>query len=299
MLDIKNLKVVGTRTVSRSVLMVRKYSPEILTTVGVVGVVAAAVLGAKATLKLEETVDEMRSDIDYVHRKQTKGSEDYSDLDFKRDITTAYVKGTKNVVKLYAPAVTLGLASIGCIVGAHGIMRKRNVAIAAAYKAMESSFAEYRKRVAEELGEDQERDIRFNVKEEGVVGEDGKEHIVKKSNGLKHSEYAKCFDEYSTAWRKTADYNLQFLRFQQQYANDRLQSRGHLFLNEVYDSLGLPHTQAGAVVGWVVDSKNGDTFVDFGIYDIDNENARAFINGFEKAIWLDFNVDGVIYDLLP
>ena len=298
MLDIKNLKTIGTRSIARSTLMVRKYSPEILTTVGVVGVVAAAVLGAKATLKLEETVDEMRSDIDYVNRKKEKGSEDYSDLDYKRDITTAYVKGSKNVTKLYAPAVTLGLASIGCIVGAHGIMRKRNVALAAAYKAVESSFAEYRKRVQEELGEEQERDIRFGVKEEGVVGDDGKEHIVKRSNGLKHSEYAKCFDECSTAWRKTPEYNLQFLRFQQQYANDRLQARGHLFLNEVYDSLGLPHTKAGSVVGWVVDGE-GDDFVDFGIYDIDNENARAFVNGLERSIWLDFNVDGVIFDLLP
>ena len=91
-----------------------------------------------------------------------------------------------------------------------------------------------------------------------------------------------------------------FLRAQQQYANDKLIAQGHLFLNEVYDMLGLPRTKAGAIVGWVYDDNNavGDNFVDFGIYDVHRETARDFVNGYERSILLDFNVDGVIYDLI-
>ncbi|MCA1800666.1 MAG: DUF6353 family protein, partial [Actinobacteria bacterium] len=111
------------------------------------------------------------------------------------------------------------------------------------------------------------------------------------------SIYARYFDEGSTVWSRERDYNRLRIRAIQNYANDMLKARGHLFLNEVYDELGLPRSRAGAVVGWVM-SKSGDNFVDFGIYNQENERARAFVNGQEQSILLDFNVDGVIYDLL-
>ena len=91
-----------------------------------------------------------------------------------------------------------------------------------------------------------------------------------------------------------------FLKDQQRYANDILKSKGHLFLNEVYDMLSIPRTKAGQVVGWIYDEKHpvGDNFVDFGIYDIYNERARDFVNGYERTILLDFNVDGNILDMI-
>ena len=91
-----------------------------------------------------------------------------------------------------------------------------------------------------------------------------------------------------------------FLFKQQNYANDTLKARGYLFLNEVYDMLGIPRTKAGQVVGWIYDEKHpiGDNFVDFGIVDVNNERSRAFMNGYERSIILDFNVDGNILDLI-
>ena len=115
-----------------------------------------------------------------------------------------------------------------------------------------------------------------------------------------YSIYAKFFDDGCTGWTKDPEYNLMFLKDQQRYANDLLQSKGHLFLNEVYDMLGIPRTKAGQAVGWIYDEKNpvGDNFVDFGMYDMYNEKARDFVNGYERTILLDFNVDGNILDMI-
>jgi hypothetical protein len=111
------------------------------------------------------------------------------------------------------------------------------------------------------------------------------------------SIYARFFDPTSPSWSKEPEYNLIFLKCQQNYANDLLKSRGHVFLNEVYDMLGMERSKAGAVVGWLL-SKNGDTdnFVNFGVFDGREQVARDFVNGREGAILLDFSVDGVIYD---
>ena len=213
------------------------------------------------------------------------------------------------LVKLYAPAVILGTVSITAILAGHNILRKRNVALAAAYATVDKGFKEYRGRVIERFGEELDKELKYNIRakdvEEVKVNEEtGKEEISKKTVNVAdpnaYSDYARFFDDGCTGWTKDPEYNLMFLKDQQRYANDRLQSKGSLFLNEVYDMLGIPRTKAGACVGWIYDEKNpvGDNFVDFGIYDMYNERKRDFVNGYERTILLDFNVDGNILDLI-
>ena len=290
-----NLKQLATRSIGRTSLILKKYSPEILTGVGIATGVAAGVLAVRATLKVEPVIEKIQEDLAKVNDLQ-ENSENLDPKVVANLKGRVYGIGLLELTKLYWPAVSLGAASIGCIIGAHGIMKKRNAALVVAYNAVEKSFSEYRDRVASKLGEDEEKSIRYNVQENEVVDEEtGKKKVVTTVGSGHISPYAKFFDEYSQYWDRNAEYNLIFLRAQQNYANDRLNARGHLFLNEVYESLGIPHTQAGAVVGWTI-SKDGDNFVDFGIYDISNDKAREFVNGIEKSILLDFNVDGVIYD---
>ena len=119
-------------------------------------------------------------------------------------------------------------------------------------------------------------------------------------NPTLYSDYARFFDAASPNWQNDPEYNLMFLRAQQQYANDLLRAKGRLFLNDVYEMLGLEKSKAGQIVGWVYDRENpnGDNFVDFGIYDMSKERVRAFVNGYETNILLDFNVDGNIWDLM-
>lgn len=298
MVSLELLKNSGIKVAGRGMLLVKKHSPEILTTVGIVGVVASAVMASKATLKLEPVVEKIKNGKDEA--KSLLEDEMFPEYDKDRhnkEVARVYVKGAVDLSKLYGPSITLGLSSIACIIGAHGIMRKRNVALAAAYKAVETSFSEYRKRVIAEIGEEKEEDVYIGRQQVEVVDENGKKKKVTKVDPNGISAYARFFDEYSDNWSKTPEYNLLFLKAQQNYANDLLHARGHVFLNEVYDMIGIPRSQAGQVVGWVI-SKDGDNFIDFGVYDFDNTGSHLFVNGHERSILLDFNVDGVIYDLI-
>ena len=114
------------------------------------------------------------------------------------------------------------------------------------------------------------------------------------------SDYAKFFDVGNDNWQKDAEHNLWYLKQQQNWANDKLRSQGYLFLNDVYDLLGIPRTKAGQIVGWLYrpEDPSRDSYVDFGIYDYTKEVNRDFVNGYERTILLDFNVDGPIYDLI-
>lgn len=297
-MGIDSIKSVGTRLLGRGVLVVRKYSPEILTTVGVVGMVASSVMAAKSTLKLSDTLEEAKNGLETAKKLKAEGRKDYSDQDYTKDVTYIYLQAGKKLGKLYGPALSLGIASIVSIVSAHGIMRKRNAALVAGYKVIEEAFSAYRNRVEEVLGEDREREIYVGLEEREVEDEESGELTkILGHSPNKLSPYARFFDEASSQWSKQPEYNLLFLRAQQNYANDLLQARGHIFLNEVYDMIGVPRSQAGQVVGWVL-SKDGDNFVDFGIYNFEREKVRDFVNGYERSILLDFNVDGVVYDLI-
>lgn len=311
---VKGLSKSATVLAGRTGLKLKKYSPEILLVVGITGTIASAVLACRATLKIDDVRcvhDEKLERIHDVKYKIENGEiapDRYPEKEQRRDIAVTYVQTAVNYAKLYGPAVTLGMASIACIVGGHDIMKKRNVALVAAYKAVEESFNSYRKRVIEEYGEDKDYMFKHNLHAESVteteIGEDGKSHKVKKTklvaDGDNHnySQYAKWFDESCEEWSKAPEYNLMFLRSQQNYFNDLLKAKGHVFLNEVYDALGIPRTKAGAVVGWVCGKGQGDGFIDFGVFDSDKMNSRDFINGYERSILLDFNVDGLIYDLI-
>ena len=289
---------------------VQKHSPEILAGVGVVGVVASTVMACKATMKLNDILEESKETRDKI--KEVENNPEYEDKytpeDAKKDLTINYMQTSMKIAKLYAPAVLLGSASLGCLLASNDILRKRNAALSAAYMTVDKGFKEYRQRVAERFGEEVEKEIRYNIKAEEiettVVNEDGSEVTIKETvktmDPNLYSDYARFFDEYNPNWQNDPEYNLMFLKSQQQYANDLLRARGRLFLNEVYDMLGMERSKAGQVVGWVYNEANpsGDNFVDFGIYDLHKERTRAFVNGLEPSILLDFNVDGNIWDLM-
>ena len=289
---------------------VQKHSPEILAGVGVVGTVASAVMACKATLKLNDILDECKETRDKIKEvaENPRYEKEYSPEDAKKDLTVNYTQTAVKIAKLYTPAVILGSASLGCLLASNDILRKRNAALSAAYMTVDKSFKEYRQRVADRFGEEVEKEIRYNIKaqaiESVIANEDGSETVVVEEGKVMdpnlYSDYARFFDEFNPNWQNDPEYNLMFLKAQQQYANDLLKARGRLFLNEVYDMLGIERTKAGQVVGWTYNMKNptGDNFVDFGIYDMSKERVRAFVNGCEPSILLDFNVDGNVWDLM-
>lgn len=312
------IKNVLTSKIGRAGLKLSKHSPEILMVTGIVGVVAGTVMACRATLKVDEVLTEAEEKLERINNgRETISKEEYPDKDYKKDLTVTYVQTGFEFVKLYGPAMILGVAGIGCIVGSHNIMKKRNLALVAAYKLVEESFTEYRKRVIEDLGEDKDREYKYGIKTvkvtKDVVDENGNIVQVEETQTIidekTASPYARYFDDKSIYWNDIASYNLMHLRTQERYANDLLQYKGHVFLNEVYDCLGIKRTPAGAVTGWV--KGKGDDRIDFNIYNFETEGyrddkvndtigeeRRDFVNGYNKPILLDFNVDGVIYDLI-
>lgn len=290
--------------------LVKKHSPEILAGVGVVGVVASTVLACKATMKVNDILTDAKEQIDKVNsvKNNPAYADRYSEEDAKKDLSVVYVQKGVEIVKVYLPAFALGTVSIGCLLSSNNILRKRNAALGAAYATLDKSYKAYRNRVVERFGSEVEKEIRYNIRAEEIehttIDEEGNEVVVKEEvktmDPNLYSDYAKFFDESNVNWNRNPEYNLMFLKSQQQYANDLLKSRGRLFLNEVYDMLGMERTKAGQVVGWVYDEENpiGDNFVDFGIYDMSKERVRAFVNGYEPNILLDFNVDGNVWDAM-
>lgn len=283
----KFIPSIVTAKVARQVLTVQKHSPQILFVAGIAGAITSTVVACKATLKLNDVIDEIEYDVADVKKHRDEYSTDYY-----KDLSYIYAKGAYRVGKLYAPALIVGTASIGALTGSHVTLNRRNAGLTAAYAATQKAYDEYRERVQEELGEKKESDIHHAVKVLDVVDETGKKHKIPHADPNKWSMYARFFDEASVNWQKNAELNRIFVQAQQNYCNHLLHARGHVFLNEVYDMLGIPRCKAGQVVGWVL-GEGGDGFIDFGMYEAANAD---FVNGAERNIILDFNVDGVIYD---
>ena len=301
--------------IGRGGLVLKKYSPEILTAAGVIGTVGSTVLACKATLKVEDILDEAKKKsnlINAVHDGEIEVDADYTDKDYSKDLLVNRTQTAVKLIKLYGPAISLGALSIAAILGGQHILRKRNVAVMAAYKLCEESFNNYRSRVKDELGEEKDRQFYYGITEETVKekvqAKDGKTKTVtkkvEKTPDHLCSQYARFFDEANPNWDKSPEQNMYFLKMVQNQMNDKLQARGHVFLNEVYDALGFERSEAGQFVGWIRNRDNtaieaSDGYIDFNIFDGKNYAKRAFVNGDERSILLDFNVDdGMIYDLI-
>jgi len=303
-----DMKTKAVRLLSRAGLQIKKHSPEILLTVGIAGTITGTVMACKATTKVNEILEKHKKSLEDIHTvsESEEFKDQYSQEDAKKDTTIVYTQTAVQLLKLYAPSVGVMLLSFGCIISGHKILSKRNMILASAYAAIDTGFKNYRKNVIERFGEQVDKELKYNIKaqeiEEEKNGKVKKKEVPVISDEYSLSDvspYAKFFDETSTAYKKDSEYNLMFLRHQQDFANEKLKAQGHLFLNDVYEMLGLQKTKFGQLVGWIYDPKNPniDSYVDFNIYN-GSRPARDFVNGLEKAILLDFNVDGVMYDLI-
>ena len=288
---------------SKAVMKLKKHSPEILVVAGIAGTVVSAVLACKATTKVAEILDETKGTLDTIHDGMDTGAingQEYTTEDGKKDTVVVYAQTGMKLAKLYGPAIILGTLSITSILASNNILRKRNVALGAAYAAIDKSFKEYRGRVIERFGEQVDTELKYGIKakkfeEIEVDPETGKEKKVKKTVMVAdpnlQSDYAVYFDSKSRNYETNPDYNRMFLKAQQAFANDKLQTRGHLVLNEVLDDLDLPRTPAGQIVGWTKDGPDG--YVNFRIVEVERETEDG---RHEPALLLDFNVEGNIWE---
>jgi Family of unknown function (DUF6353) len=283
-----------TRQVGRHALLVSKASPELLLVAGMAGMVGSTVLACRATLKVDKILSESKDKMTLANSLQ---HDDYSETDRMRDRTLIRYQTAVAIGRQYAPAIGVGLLSLAALTKSNAILTQRATALAAAYTALDQGFRQYRARVIDRYGEEADQELRYGIETKEIEDPETGEKSVQVTVPGDPSIYARFFDETNDSWSRDPEVNLFFLKSQQNYANDLLKANGHIFLNEVYDLIGLDRSKAGQVVGWLWTS-NGttDNFVDFGIFNAESMKARHFVNGYEGAILLDFNVDGVIYD---
>ncbi len=311
----------ATQVLSKTAFKLKKASPTIMVVGAAIGGVTATVLACKATLKAQDILAEHKTNVEKIHEVKDKvdtgeiqlsEGETYTEKDMKDDITKQYLKTGLRLAKVYAPAVGLGAASLGCMFGSHHIMTKRNATLTAAYIALEQTFNSYKNRVTDRFGERVQHELEQNIKavevETKKVDENGVEEVIKEYKDIAEQADDSCslvFDETVDTWQCDADLNRNYLLLMESAANKRLRTQGHLFLNEVLSMIGTHggqslRTPTGQIVGWIYDPDNTSlhNHVDFGIsnYVPNNEALNSFIRGEERSVIMHFNCDGVIID---
>lgn len=295
-MSIKNIMTSVTTAKARLGFKANKHAPTALVVTGIGALLASAVFAARDTHKVEPIIDQARRELDLIDLG------DHDPRERAMEVTKVYVKTGFEVVKTFAPSIALAALGTASILYSHGLMKKREASLLAAYGILERAFDAYRDRVRATIGEDVEQQI-YNGETMYISEVDQKGRTItwnptKGGAPSGRSEYAVEFGPENRNWNSArAELNLVFLRAQERYANHLLQSRGHIFLNDIYDSIGMPRTPAGAVVGWLRDGK-GDGYVDFELPEAGTPEEQDYFYFFdgEGPIFLDFNVDGLIFE---
>jgi hypothetical protein len=289
-----------TRFSSRNALRIKKNSPQILFYAGIVGSVATTVLASRATLRAVPVVEKLkanRGELDSFHIDGKVEQEVYSD-----EVVRQYTEAGVELTKLYGPVVLVGVGSLIALTKSHQQLTTRNTALTMAYTGLFKTFDAYRERVREQLGDERDQQFLHGTVQQAIEYEDkGGRTRTKEITALDPSSktpYTFYFDKNCGSWMPDPGYNQNTLDGQQQWANVKLQRQGHLFLNEVYDLLQIPHTKEGAILGWVHEDLSdrgiaNDMFVKFN-HDKDGE----FTAGYKKDVMLEFNIHGPILDLI-
>ena len=285
----------------RAAFKMSKPAPQIMVGLGVVGVVAAGVWACKKSFDLKDSVEEYKDQVDKIDEMLEDPVVDYDPALAKSDKRKLAVHTVATVGKAYAGPVVLGAVSIASILGGHHIEHKRYIGAAAAWAASQADYEALLDRIKRDHGEDEMKRLKYDlqdvVESYSETNENGEtvEGVRKyKMASNPPSLYARFFDESCAEWRQDPVHNMMFLKQVEKEANKTLQNRGFITLNEVYQALGLPQNiQYGNEAGWVHGA--GDSQVDFGLGDgYDDPAKRAFINGYETVILLDFNCLGRI-----
>lgn len=278
-------------------LKLQKNSPTIMVVAGVVGLGATAVLAAKATRNIDPILND--------HAKQRLGIAEDSQLDARAEqiqLVKLYTNTTFELGRLYAPTIVVGTLSAGSVLYGHRILKGRHIATMAAYTGLMEQYQAYRMRVAETIGEELERDIHHGAVGEWQEDPDHPGEYKLKSKQQLHdrswSYLRPWFDESNDNWTTDPTSNYLFLKGVQSHMNRVLDIKGHVFLFEVYDALGIPRTKETIVTGWILNSETGDGYIDFGFMTDKSPEATMFRNGAERTVRLNFNIDGVIWDLI-
>ena len=282
----------------------KKNSPEILTGLGIAGVVGGVVLACRATLKINDILDEHKENMEKIHNGVEDHPDEYTVEDQKQDTFIQYTQTTFKIIKLYAPSALLIGGALFAFVRSNVILKQRYMGAIAAFTSLKELFSQYRKRVVDEYGEDVDKHLYYNTKIEEIETEETNENGKTKKKKKKvevddpnaDSDYVKYFTPSNPNWDSNPEYCRMFLEKMQNYWYNKLIVDRDVVLNDVYKSLGFRPTQAGMVCGWHYDKDNptGDNEV---IFTVNKVNVPDENGGYVTGYRIDFNVDGGIQNV--
>lgn len=286
-----------TRTATKLAFKATKHSPSLLLVGGIAAGVTGTVLACKATLKVEEVLDEAKANMDKVKEASSYHLENYNEEDQAKDVAIIAAKTGVQLLKLYGPALVCGIISVVCLTKSHQILLRRNGALMASYVALDTAYKNYRQRVVDQYGGEAARELGIERETTEVLERTDKGSKTKEitSYASGNSPYQANFDRSSSNWQTDPNANAHFLLCQQTWMNRKLQMNGHVFLNEVLDALGIERVPNGQLVGWQYKG-DGDGYIEFAIVDEYADDPDGAYYGVTNAYLLDFNVDGMIYD---
>ena len=299
---------------------IEKNSPEILLASGIAGTIVGAVTACKATTKASEIIEEAKVDLDMIHDVRDMEREDYTEKDYKKDVTIVYVQTAAKFVKLYGPSLLIEGLSIASLITSHNIQKKRLVMVASAYKALDTAFKKYRDRVVETYGEQVDHDIYYGSHKEKEVIEitdnNGKTKTKSKLVNLIDvpegaSPYAIEFKRYDENGNLLfSDYNeaypymnIMTIQCTESWFESLLPLVKRITLYEVLDRLSFQenydpnvyneYIEWARVVGWIYDPENTEQQIK--IYVLDKYgNEYKGDEDYDGPLYLDFNITGLV-----
>lgn len=318
-----NLPVIFTKVANTArnlagngLLIARKHAPEIMIGGGLAGFGLTIYETIKATNKTNDILEEK-------HRKSSVYAEaldypiGYGPGEYENDISDLNRRTKIAIIKAWLPVGTLAVASGASILGGYRIINGRYVATAAAYKGLENFIGRYRGNVVDRFGKDVDwelaNDIKAETLEKAMAEREENRKIEEENKGKKIRKkapktayqdiYCGIFDNYSDRWQRywTAEQVLEYLKFKQNQLNDMLRIRKHVFVNEVYDMLGLERTSAGSVNGWILTRTNPESHISLGIDEMPADELRSILSTHRNEdirVKIRLNPDGLIYNLI-
>lgn len=211
-------------------ISVSKHSPEILTGIGIAGMITTTVLAVKATPKALKLIEE-----EQFRREDVSEGRELKPLEV-----------VKVAWKPYIPAVVTGIMSTACLIGASSVSARRTAALATAYKLSETALSEYREKVVETIGEKKEQLVRDKVYKDKV----DKNPVSKNEVVITERGNTLCYDSISGRYFKS---DIEKIKQAVNTLNRNMVVDMYVSLNELYDELGLEHISIGDDLGWNID----------------------------------------------
>lgn len=304
------LKQNVSKTLAKVKFFGSKNAPELLLIGGIVGIVISEIGIGIAATKVEPINKKAKKNLNKIHMKadvvidgeQVTGVVIDPEFNEKKEITKVYAQTSLAYVKLFGPFVLTTVASFAAICKSHSIMRDRNIQLAAAYTILDRSFREYRKRVSDKFGEEEEYKIRHNVQDtiSTTIDEDGNEvtTVVGQTGMWANDEmFGFFFTEGCYGWSKNPMYNRDFIQGRERWWKTILDVNEFVTVNDIRKDFGKKPTKAGAMWGWKKE-KNGTeptAIIDFGLFDKTPLN-KSFMDGESTDCYISLQNVTYIFD---